>query len=145
MSKQYNEDRAYGYFVDRTAKLIKADINRKFRKLKVDLTPEQWLLLDRISQNNGHSQVELGEGTYKDAPTISRIVDLLCKKGLTLRRIHKGDRRKFMIYITDEGREVLKRATPAVLESRHKGWEGLSDEDYDHLIRIMNKVFDNLG
>jgi len=139
------ENHIYGYIIDRSAKAIKSDIKRRFKALGADLTPEQWLLLDRLKSVEGLSQVELGGSTYKDAPTISRIIDLLCKKGYAERKADSGDRRKFKIFITYKGREVLVLARPAILASRAAGWEGLSDEDYDHLIRIVNKIFVNLN
>ena len=145
MSESYERDKVFGYFVDRTARLIKSDISRRFKSISVDLTPEQWLILDRLGKKDGRSQVEIGEGTYKDAPTISRIVDLLCKKGFTVRKLHEKDRRKFNIYITEAGRTILARSSPEVIQARKDGWKGLKDEDYDHLIRIVNKVFDNLS
>lgn len=144
MSVINEKEKVFGYYIDRTARSIKADISRRFKSVQVDLTPEQWLILDRVGKNNGASQVEIGEGTYKDAPTISRIVDLLCKKGFTVRRLHEGDRRKFNVSITEAGRTILARSTPEVIQARRDGWRGLGDEDYEHLIRIVNKIFDNL-
>lgn len=139
-----DQDKVYGYLIDRAAKAVKADIKRRFKNLKVDLTPEQWLLLDKLKDVEGLAQVELGGSTYKDAPTVSRIIDLLCKKGYAERKSYPDDRRKFKIYITYKGREVLVKARPAILESRAAGWNGLSHDDYDHLVRIANKIFSNL-
>lgn len=137
--------KVFGYFIDRTAKAIKSDINKRFRSLGVDVTPEQWLLLNKLYQRNGQSQVELGEGTYKNAPTISRIIDLLCKKEFAQRQPYEGDRRKFKIYITEKGRELVERTTPEIINARKDGWAGLNNHDYEELMRIINKVFDNLN
>ncbi len=139
-----DQERVYGYLIDRAAKAIKSDINRRFKSLEVDLTPEQWLLLDRLKSVEGLSQVELGGSTYKDAPTISRIIDLLCKKGYAERKPNSNDRRKFTIFITYKGREALVLARPAILTARDVGWEGLADEDYNNLTRIVNRIYANL-
>ena len=134
----------YGYFIDRTAKAIKGDLNSRFRKLGINLTAEQWLILSKLSDKDGQSQVELGDKTYKNAPTVSRIIDLLCEKGFAERRTDAGDRRKFHIFITDKGRMTVEKVMPEVIEARKSGWAGLSHEDYESLIRIVDKVFDNL-
>lgn len=139
------EGKVFGYFIDRTAKVIKSDINKRFRKLGADVTPEQWLLLNKLSQKNGQSQVELGEGTYKNAPTISRIIDLLCKKEFAERQPYEGDRRKFKIYITQKGRELVERTKPEIINARQDGWSGLNNHDYEELMRIINQVFNNLN
>ena len=135
----------FGYFIDRTARAIKADLSDRFRKLKADVTPEQWLLLSKLYADNGQSQVELGDGTYKNAPTVSRIIDLLCKKGLAERHPYEGDRRKFKIYITDAGRDLIQLTIPQVVNARVDGWSGLNNEDYENFIRIINKIFKNLN
>ena len=54
-----------------------------------------------------------------------------------------NDRRRYKIFLTDEGRVVAERALPIAVEMRNNGWVGLSDEDYRHFIRIIETVFDN--
>ena len=135
----------FGYFIDRAAKAIKADLSHRFRKLGIDVTPEQWLLLHKLYENDGLSQVELGDGTYKNAPTVSRIIDLLCKKEFAERHPYEGDRRKFKIYITPKGKQIVEDSMPQVIEARKAGWNGLNEEDYQEFLRIINTVFDNLN
>lgn len=135
----------FGYLIDRTAKVIKSDLNRRFRNLKLDITAEQWLLLSKLAKKDGQPQVDLGDQTYKNAPTISRIIDLLVAKGLAERRGDWGDRRKFRIYITKKGREFVDKAYPEVIAARQEGWSKLSEEDYQMFTRVINTVFDNLS
>ena len=135
----------FGYFIDRAAKAIKADLSFRFKKLGIDITPEQWLLLHKLYENDGLSQVELGDSTYKNAPTVSRIIDLLCKKNFAERHPYEGDRRKFKIYITDTGRQVIDQTYPHVVSARVAGWEGLDEKDYQDFLRIINRVFENLN
>jgi Transcriptional regulators len=139
------EDRVFGYFIDRAAKAIKSDLNERFRKIGADITPEQWLLLSKLTVHNGQSQVDLGDSTYKNAPTISRIIDLLCKKGLAERHPDDKDRRKFKIFITQSGRELVALTMPHVVQARIDGWSGLTDEDFNNFLRIINKIFSNLN
>ena len=140
-----NEIGIFGYYIDRTARAIKADINARFRELGKNITPEQWLLLSKLYEKDGQSQVELGDETYKNAPTVSRIIDLLCKKGFAERHPFEGDRRKFKIYITEKGRDLVKVTLPEIVKARKDGWKGLDNEDYQTFLRIINRIFDNLN
>lgn len=135
----------FGYFIDRTAKAIKSDLSDRFRKIGVDITPEQWLILSKLHDRDGQSQVELGDSTYKNAPTVSRIIDLLCKKGFAERHPFEGDRRKFKIYITNKGKETIEQTLPLVVKAREEGWGELSQKDYQDFIRIINSIFENLN
>ncbi|MEE9373137.1 MAG: MarR family transcriptional regulator [Saprospiraceae bacterium] len=134
---------SYGEYLDRTAKLIKIDLARKFKNNGIEITPEQWVILSKLNLENGQSQTKLGESSYKDAPTVSRIIDLLCKKGLTTREPFAGDRRRFKINLTKKGQAIVKKATPFIQETRNKGWQGLADDDYDTLMRIINRISAN--
>ena len=133
----------FGTYIDRNYRIIRLRFLRAFKEAEVDLTTEQWVLIDSLYKKNGLSQNELAGGSFKDAPTVSRIVDLLCKKGYTERQRFENDRRRYKIFLTDEGKAVYEKILPSVEGLREKGWENLSEEDYTAFLRIMNQVFEN--
>ena len=91
------------------------------------------------------TQRELGEKTSKDAPTVTRIIDLLVKKGLLRRQVSIADRRTFFIHLTKEGQALYERVLPVVIEVRSEGWKGLSSADFDHLRRILGTIYANMS
>ncbi len=133
----------YGFKVDRTIKRIKQELQKLFNTLDFGITVDQWVILDQLQQRNGLGQHELANETFKDAPTVTRIIDLLCQKGLTERRLDTQDRRRFRVYLTEQGIEKINHILPIVEEVRMAGWQNLSMEDYNHLERILDIVFDN--
>ena len=133
----------FGPLIDRTLRKIRIYMGRKFKEVGVDITPEQWVILSSLYDNNGQSQTDLSDGSFKNAPTVSRIIDLLCEKGLTERQRFESDRRRYKIFLTPKGKEIVETALPAVIDIRTKGWAGLSEEDYQHFKRIINQIFDN--
>lgn len=135
--------KSFGAYIDRTIRMIKLDLVKRFRELDIDITPEQWVILASLYDNNGQTQTELGDGSFKNAPTVSRIINLLCKKGLTERRSMENDGRQRAVFLTEKGRAIVEKSFPAVKATRQKGWQRLSDDDYDHLIRILDTIFDN--
>lgn len=137
--------KSYGEYLDKAAKLIKIELSREFKAAGADLTPEQWVLLSKLYKNTGQSQASLGTASYKDAPTVSRIIDLLCKKGYTERKKHPEDRRSFNIEITDLGIATVEKVIPIIHQARDKGWVGLNDKDYEDLLRIVNKISENFS
>jgi DNA-binding MarR family transcriptional regulator len=108
-----------------------------------DLTVDQWVLIDHIFRKQGISQNELAEMTFKDPPTVTRIIDLLEKKGLVERGPAAGDRRKFNLFLTKNGETTYNQAFPIVADIRRKGWGSLSDSDYQHFVRIMDSIYQN--
>lgn len=133
----------FGAYIDRTIKIIRQNYLKAFKEINVDLTTEQWVLLDSLYESDGVSQNELANGSFKNAPTVSRIVDLLCKKGLTERKRFENDKRRYKVFLTKKGKDTYKKTKPVVVKLRKKGWKNLSDEDYDFFLKIMNQIFEN--
>ena len=109
---------SYGTLIERTLRLIKLRYLQTFRAANIDITPEQWVLIDKLYQTNGISQNKLANITFKNAPTVSRIVDLLCKKGWTKRSRSSEDRRSYSINLTAEGNRIVEILLPKVTHLR---------------------------
>lgn len=134
----------YSYYLDRTARKVKQYAQRRFNAEKFDITVDQWLILKSLYNNNDLNQSQLAEITGKDHPTLTRIIDLLCKKDLTERRVHVNDRRCFIIHLTAEGEQKVREWSPRMAEIRMKAWENLQPEDYENLKRILDTIYNNL-
>ena len=135
---------SYSYLLDRTARRVKQYAQQKFSAGNFNITVDQWLILKNLDNDRYLKQTELAELTGKDTPTLTRIIDLLCKKGFTERVIHKTDRRSFTVHLTEEGKSLLNSLSPKVDDIRMKAWDGLSEADYEDLKRILNKIYQNL-
>lgn len=140
-----SDSRAYFFKIDTTIKRIRNALQTQFNAAGFDLTVDQWVLLDHIARNPGITQNTLADLTAKDAPTVTRILDLLVKKNLTERNMATDDRRKFEISLTQSGQQTYDRVLPVVVEIRRRGWGDLSDDDYQHFVRIMDSLYQNFS
>ncbi len=136
---QYKE---LGSFIDRTYKVVRQDLINRFKNVGVDITPEQWVILAKLNEQDMY-QTELASMSFRDKPTVSRIVDLLVKKHLVERIPDKADGRKYHISITKKGQAIINKAKPSVDESRKLGWTNLTEEEYNNLITTLDKIFTN--
>ena len=134
----------YSYLLDRTARKVKQYAQRRFNAENYDITVDQWIIIKRLNQNNDLNQTQLAEITGKDTPTLTRIIDLLCKKGLTERRVQPTDRRCFTVHLTELGTQTVEEWTPKMSEIRMKAWENLTEDDYLNLKRILDTIYNNL-
>ncbi|MEM6772157.1 MAG: MarR family transcriptional regulator [Bacteroidota bacterium] len=134
-----------GTLLDRTTRLMKAHFMRTFKEEGIDLTPEQWVLLDHLFKTGSASQTDLANGTFKDAPTVSRIIDKLAQKGLAARSRFPNDRRRYQVDLTNKGREVHGILNPKVEQLRVQTWDGLTQEDYDELVRLLRTIRENFA
>ena len=143
--KEITDAGHYGFIIEVTAKKIKQSLQKQFNEHGIDLTVDQWVVLDRLKKSDGISQNILADKVFKDAPTVTRIVDLLSKKGLVERRSDENDRRRFNLFLKDKGRAMIEELLPVVINTRQNGWEELYGSDYKELVRILKAINDNFG
>lgn len=134
----------YSFLLDRTARRVKQYAQRKFKLEDFDITVDQWLILKNLSENELVSQAEMAQVLFKDQPTLTRIIDLLAKKGYVERSPHPNDRRSFRLVLTPTGAAKVAELKPKVSEIRQKAWENLNEGDFEEFKRILNKIYDNL-
>ncbi|PQA56263.1 MULTISPECIES: MarR family winged helix-turn-helix transcriptional regulator [Siphonobacter] len=139
-----SDQRAYFFKIDTTIKKVRYVFQKRLDEAGMELTVDQWVLLDHVFHFPGISQNALAEKTAKDNPTVTRILDILVKKGLVERRMAEEDRRKFNLHLTPAGMEKYHIAFPVVAEVRKIGWANLSDQDFDDLVRILDTIYLNI-
>lgn len=79
------------------------------------LTARQLIVLDAVFRLGSPSQTDICAATGIDRSTLADIARRLVGKGLLARRRTKEDARAYAVRLTDDGRQALSRALPAVL------------------------------
>lgn len=109
-----------------------------------NVTQEQWPLLKWLWVQDGISQKELSEKSFKDQPTTTRILDKLEQRGLIRRQANSVDRRVSLIYLTSEGREIRGLLIPLARQALEQALQGLSEQEQVQLKNLLNRIGDNL-
>lgn len=134
----------HGFILERTAKRVKQYFQKQLSDQDTGITIDQWVILQVLADQDGLSQLEIAKAVFKDAPTVTRIIDLLCKKKLTKRSADASDRRRFKIKLTKQGQEKIDEVLPIIQKARQQTWNGISDKDREQLVDTLNQVFENL-
>lgn len=135
-------DESLGFIVHRTDQRMKNNLLRNFKSYGV--TPEQWGILNQLCEQDGITQKELSERTFKDQPTVTRILDKLEKKGIITRQPSPDDRRAFLVFLTDKGRNLRDELEPIAIKTLEKALNGFTEEEIKQLKALLNRVFNNL-
>ena len=126
---------------------VSAAINRKllrnFRDNELDITPEQWTVLLFLWKRDGVSQQELCNATFKDKPSMTRLIDHMEKQGLVVRIASRDDRRANLIYLTRQGRDLEECAGRVANRKLKEALEGLTTEELRISQEVLRKVFSN--
>jgi DNA-binding MarR family transcriptional regulator len=140
MSLVMNE--SIGFIVYKTALKLRAEMLRRLKPF--GLTPEQWTVLGCLAEQDGITQRELADRTFKDSPTTTRLLDKLMEMELIRRDECETDRRSFIIAITDKGRELRDQILPVATKMNEDGGRGISADNKAFLFSLMNQIQKNI-
>ncbi|HRD82000.1 MAG TPA: MarR family transcriptional regulator [Saprospiraceae bacterium] len=133
-----------GFVLERTARRMKQFVQEHLTQAGAGITVDQWLILQELDRQDGQSQLDIAKATYKDPPTMTRILDILVEKGLVHRAHDPADRRRFNILLTPAGRSKIEEVLPLVRAARREAWGGLSEPEMAELTRMLDAVFQHL-
>lgn len=128
----------------RVGKMTRAIAVQRFTKENFPLTPEQYTVLTAILDHDGLYQRQISAITLKDRPNITRIINILEKTGFVTRTSDVNKRKIIKINITEKGKEAYNQALPTVLELWQESVEGVSDEELQSCLKVLNKIKVNL-
>lgn len=136
-------DNAIGFWIHRVYQATRNEMYRVFRTAGEDVTPEQWAVLIRLWEKDGQSQAELSEATFRDAPTMSRIIDGLESRELLDRRAHPEDGRVRLVHLTRAGKALEKKLVPLAEKIVADLVEGIDDRALVTTRNTLKKMFAN--
>lgn len=135
----------YFFLMERIQRRSKEMTKARMQALKIDLTVDQWILIKRIAEEEGISQKELADTTFKEPAAVTRMLDLLIKKKLIEKKGSVEDRRKYELYLTALGQANYLKALPIAIDIRAQGLEGVSKTELETLKKVLNQIYQNLG
>jgi DNA-binding MarR family transcriptional regulator len=139
----FSFDESLGFIINRTARRLKYELYQAFKASGYNITPEQWAILNRLWEQDGLSQVELADRTFKDKPNVTRMLDVLERRGLIVRQPDEEDRRAYKVYLTEAGRQLEKELIPLAAGVLERGQKNLTDDDIEYLRRALNLIYSN--
>lgn len=126
---------------------VSAAINRKlyrnFRQNGMEITPEQWTVLLYLWKQDGVTQQELCNATFKDKPSMTRLIDNMERQHLVVRISDKADRRTNLIHLTKTGKELEEKAYEIVDQTLQEALNGITLDELSISQEVLRKIFDN--
>mgnify|MGYP001031189631 CR=1 FL=1 len=132
------------FWVQQCHQRLRTAILQEFREQEITLSAAQWDLLSVLWQRDGLSQTELADSSGRDKAGITRLIDGLEDLALVERRRPPGNRRRYAIHLTAQGRSLHKRLLPIAEQVSERALAGLSDEDRRALHDSLRLIHGNL-
>jgi DNA-binding MarR family transcriptional regulator len=110
------------------------------QNLNADLTPTQFAVLAKLFERGSVSQNRLGRLTAMDVATIKGVIDRLRERGLARTRKDRNDKRRLLVELTDEGKDMAFRTIPAATEITKATLQPLKTTEKKLLAELLKKI-----
>jgi len=142
-TQKFINDDCMSQIIGKTVQSIKNLVFREFKSKNFNITPEQWAVMSYLHKEDGLYQKQIADFLFKDKPTVTRILDILEKRNMIIRISDEKDRRKFKIYLTQDGKDTVVKLIPIAKEVQHKIKENIPQDEIETLKTILNKIYIN--
>jgi DNA-binding MarR family transcriptional regulator len=143
-NNQFKKGELYSFITGKASTAIARRLQKKFNAAGLNLTIEQWSVLYHLWKEDGKSQQELCNATFRDKPSITRLVDNLEKLQLVKRVASENDRRINMIYVTRVAQKLQEQTMLMAEETLNEALEGVPPDKIDVCKSVLQIVYDNL-
>lgn len=138
----YILDDAISFLMSRIQARMKNIFLKKLKKYRI--TPEQWVLLAKLSEQEGISPTELSLISLRDKPYTTRLIDKLAENKLIIKEECQNDRRSSLIYLTKQGAEIKEEIIPIADEINEWLVENMDEKEVEQLKILLHKMYDNI-
>jgi DNA-binding MarR family transcriptional regulator len=143
-NNQFKKGELYSFITGKASIAIARRLQKKFNLAGLNLTIEQWSVLYQLWKQDGSSQQELCQRTFRDKPSITRLVDNLEKLQLVKRVPSESDRRINLVFLTKQGLKLEEQAMELAQETMNEALAGIPPENINLCKEILQQVYDNL-
>jgi DNA-binding MarR family transcriptional regulator len=119
-------------------------LQKNFRQAGLEITIEQWSVLYHLWKEDCLSQQELCNRTFRDKPSITRLIDNLEKQSLVKRMPSKTDRRINLVCLTEPAKNLQQLTIDLANQTMSEALVGVKKEDIDIVKDVFQRVYDNL-
>ena len=124
---------------------LKKYLAEVFKKNNVNLTGEQYLVMDTLWNEGVLTQQAISFIIQKDKNSVTQFIDNLEKKGLVTRSVSKDDRRVNNIVVTKEGMALKDSTKQLAIDTMNMALEGIPEGDLQTFVDVLKKICDNIS
>ncbi|GAC1429284.1 MAG: MarR family transcriptional regulator [Ktedonobacteraceae bacterium] len=108
------------------------------------VTPPQWGVLALLCGSDTMTVGTISQRRGVDAPTITGIIKRLEQNGLVERHNDREDRRVVKVYITSEGKDIIRILNPVVQQFNNVFLRGLSEAERQIFLENLQRIIANI-
>ena len=144
-NNQFKRGELYSFITGKASTAIARRLQKNFKRSALDITIEQWSVLYHLWKEDGLSQQQLCDATFRDKPSITRLVDNLEKLKLVKRVSSKNDRRINLIFLTKEAQSLQEKTMELANQTLNEALSGVTNGQIEIAKEVLQTVYNNLA
>lgn len=138
MTKSYSFSDAPGHLIRRAQQIAVAIFMEE--TFSFDVTPVQFAILNALIDAPGEDQITLSKSVAFDPATFGSVVGRLEAKAWVRRTVDKNDKRRKLLWVTDDGKKVALKMKKAVDKAQTRIVSPLNQAEQEQLVRLIGKL-----
>ncbi len=143
-NNQFKRGELYSVINGMASTAVARRLQKNFRLAGLEITIEQWSVLYHLWKQDGLSQQELCNRTFRDKPSITRLIDNLEKQKLVKRMPSKEDRRINLVCLTESAKLLQDKTIELANQTMDEALIGIGKNEIEIVKQVFQKVYDNL-
>lgn len=145
MSEMPDAYSQFGYYIHRIVALLDKRGDELFHT-QLGISLRQFLLLRLIEADEKHAppQQVLADRLGIAKSAVSRHIDIAQQKGWIAVEVSALSRRQNVLILTDEGRQILRKAKSLIAQSEIEGFGDIPSEDVEATLRVLQNLLNKL-
>lgn len=144
LNNQFKKGELYSFITGKASTAVARRLQKNFKDAGIEITIEQWSVLYHLWKEDGQSQQQLCEATFRDKPSITRLVDNLEKSKLVKRVASKNDRRSNLIFLTKEAKSLEQKTMEVANRTLNEALDGVTNGQIETAKEVLQLVYENL-
>ena len=143
-SPYYNPDNSLGFLTITTNRLMSAHFRKQLVEAGIDLTAEQWGVLIHIWNKGSIAQDELAQILCVDKSSLSRVLDVMERRGLVSRLRDPNDARRRILATTAQADALRSICLTTAAKALGSMLAGVSGKELDTCLKVLSQVKYNI-
>ncbi len=123
---------------------LKKHMAAVFKANGINLTAEQFLVMDALWNQGEMTQQNIAYIIQKDKNSVTQFIDNLEKKGLVVRSVDDSDRRVNNIKLSKTGMTMKENTKNVAIAAINDILEGIPEKDLKVFVEVLNKACNNI-
>lgn len=108
------------------------------------LTPFHYLVLCCLWEEDGLSTTGIADKLKQLGATLTGVVDRMEARHLVYRERDSNDRRIVRVWLTDDGKQLMKVLPPLGAETIKRATENISEAEQEAVLKLLDQIVENL-